>query len=535
MPAQALYLKWRPATFEDVIGQDHITRTLRNALRQGRIRHAYLFSGPRGTGKTSTARLLAKAVNCLDDDPDRRPCNVCARCLAVNEGRYLDLIEIDAASHTGVDDVRDLRDKIAFSPGEGQYKVYIIDEVHRFSGAAFDALLKTLEEPPAHAIFVLATTEIAKVPATIKSRCQLFEFRRVSLAEVTARLAEIAAVEGVSIDPAALTLIAREGTGSVRDSISLLDQLIADPDAHISLDMAEQILGTASGQNIVELVDALIANDAARGLDLINAAVDGGADPRQLGQQVIAYLRQVLLVKMAGDALVDATEERRAVLGEQAGAMGRKTLVAAIRAFNGAVAEWRAGWQPQLPLELAFLESIKPVMEDEPEPAPRPAARPRPRTQDDLPPPVDEPEPAPLSATPAAPVAAAVAGGLPRLRVADVLNAWGQVQKIAREHHPSLSALLEHLTPRDVRGDQLVLSARSDLFKQKIEATDKRTALEGALYAALGVPLKVAVIVVDEAHARTPGANDVLATDDVLAFGVHELGGEITDLDDDEG
>lgn len=530
MPAQALYLKWRPATFEDVIGQDHITRTLRNALRQGRIRHAYLFSGPRGTGKTSTARLLAKAVNCLDDDPDRRPCNTCAHCLAVNEGRYLDLIEIDAASHTGVDDVRDLRDKIAFSPGEGQYKVYIIDEVHRFSGAAFDALLKTLEEPPAHAIFVLATTEIAKVPATIKSRCQLFEFRRVPLAEVTARLAEIAEVEGVSIDPAALTLIAREGTGSVRDSISLLDQLIADPDAHISLDMAEQILGTASGQNVVELVDALIANDAARGLDLINEAVDGGADPRQLGQQVIAHLRQVLLVKMAGDALVDSTEERRAVLSGQAGAIGRKTLIAAIRAFNGAVAEWRAGWQPQLPLELAFLESIKPVVEDEPEPAPRPAAQPRPRTQEDLPPPVEEQEAAPPPAAPAAPIP----GGPPRVHVADVLSAWAQVQKSARVHHPSLPALLEHITPRDVRGDQLVLSVRSPIFKQKIEVADKRAALEEALYAVLGVPLKVSVIVVDEAHVKTPGANDVLATDDVLAFGVNELGGEITDLDDEE-
>ncbi|PJF26092.1 MAG: DNA polymerase III, subunit gamma and tau, partial [Phototrophicales bacterium] len=159
MPEQALYLKWRPALFDQMVGQEHITRTLRNALKSGRIRHAYLFSGPRGTGKTTTARLLAKAVNCQHPDPDMRPCNTCAACIAVNEGRYLDLIEIDAATHTGVDDVRDLRDKIAFSPGEGRYKVYIIDEVHRFSGSAFDALLKTLEEPPDHAIFVLATTE----------------------------------------------------------------------------------------------------------------------------------------------------------------------------------------------------------------------------------------------------------------------------------------------------------------------------------------------------------------------------------------
>jgi DNA polymerase-3 subunit gamma/tau len=355
----------------------------------------------------------------------------------------------------------------------------------------------------------------------------------VPLAEVTARLAEIAEVEGVSIDPAALTLIAREGTGSVRDSISLLDQLIADPNAHISLDMAEQILGTASGQNIVELADALIASDAARGLDLINAAVDGGADPRQLGQQVIAHLRQVLLVKMGGEALVDSTEERRAVLREQAEAIGRKTLIAAIRAFNGAVAEWRAGWQPQLPLELAFLESIKPVAEEEPEPAPRPAAHPRPRTQHDLPPPVEEQEVAPPPAAPVAP-AASIPGGPSRVHVADVLSAWAQVQKSARAHHPSLPALLEHVTPRDVRGDQLVLSVRSDIFKQKIEVADKRAALEEALYAVLGVPLKVSVIVVDEAHVKTPGANDVLATDDVLAFGVNELGGEITDLDDEE-
>lgn len=518
MPAQALYLKWRPRTFEDVIGQDHITRTLRNALRQGRIRHAYLFSGPRGTGKTSTARLLAKAVNCLNPDPDRRPCDVCAPCVAVNEGRFLDLIEIDAASHTGVDDVRDLRDRIAFSPGEGRYKIYIIDEVHRFSGAAFDALLKTLEEPPEHAIFVLATTEIAKVPATIKSRCQLFEFRRVSLAEVTARLAQIAEAEGVSIEPAALELIAREGTGSVRDSISLLDQLIADPSVPITLAMAEQILGTASSQQVLDLVDALIAGDAARGLDVINLAIDSGADPRQFGQQVIAHLRQVLLVRMGGESLVDAPDERRAVLRQQAAQVGQSALLAALRAFNNAVAEWRGGWQPQLPLEMAFLECLRPAAGPEPAPSSARVERPQPSA----------PAPATVAEAPPPPRAEGVSG----VRLSDVLEAWPRIQSTARDRDRALPALLEHVTPREVRGEVLVLSVSSPIFKQKIEAQDKRAALEAALYQALGARLKFSVIVIDEAQIKAPGANNALATDDVLAFGVNELGGELTELDE---
>ncbi|RPI98370.1 MAG: DNA polymerase III subunit gamma/tau, partial [Chloroflexi bacterium] len=466
LPAQALYLKWRPRTFEDVIGQEHITRTLRNALVQNRIRHAYLFSGPRGTGKTSSARLLAKAVNCQERDPLHRPCNQCPHCVAVNEGRFLDLIEIDAASHTGVDDVRDLRDKIAFAPSEGGYKVYIIDEVHRFSGAAFDALLKTLEEPPAHAIFVLATTEIAKVPATIKSRCLMFEFRRVPMAELVELLALIAEEEHVSIDRAALELIAREGTGSVRDSISLLDQLIADPDVHISLGMAEQVLGTAGGRYVSDLVQAIIENDAAWGLDLINDTVDGGADPRQFGRQVIEYLRQMLLIKMAGDKLVDVTEERRAVLREQAGAVGRKALLSAIRAVNAAVQDWQGGWQPQLPLELAFLESIKPVIEEEPVAVVRPPIR----TQDDLPKPVERvPPPAPVRTE----------GGV---QLSDIKTQWAQVLKRAKANDRNLPALLEKARPRDLQGDMLILGIENPIFKPMLEAEDKNGALLKTLH-----------------------------------------------------
>lgn len=511
MPEQALYLKWRPQSFEDVIGQDHITHTLRNALRQGRTRHAYLFSGPRGTGKTTTARLLAKALNCTHPDPYSRPCNACSHCTGVNEGRFLDLIEIDAASHTGVDDVRDLRDKIAFAPSEGQYKVYIIDEVHRFSGAAFDALLKTLEEPPAHAVFVLATTEIAKVPATIKSRCLMFEFRRVSLAEVTERLAMIAEAENVSIDWEALELIAREGTGSVRDSISLLDQLLADPDAHISLELAEQLLGTSSGQNVLELAQAIVESNAAWGLDIINQAVDHGTDPRQFGRQMIDHLRQMLLIKMGGGDLVDAPQERRAVLEQQAEAIGRKALLGAIRAFNAAVQEWQGGWQPQLPLELAFLDSLKPVTEDEPAPRQRPHTR----TQEDLPAPViPAAEPARSGQT---------------VKVSDIAAQWTQIQKLARRYHPSLPAMLEHVKPREIKGDRLILAIETPALKPRIEAEDKRQALQEMIQQVMGVKFEISIVLGGQHDHEL---DDLLADDDVLAFGVQELGGEITDLDE---
>ncbi|HSD82303.1 MAG TPA: DNA polymerase III subunit gamma/tau, partial [Anaerolineae bacterium] len=221
--AQALYRKWRPQTFDEVSGQEHVLHTLRNAISSGRIAHAYLFSGPRGTGKTTMARLLAKAVNCLNPDPAARPDNTCAICAAITEGRLLDLIELDAASNRGIDEIRDLRDKINFAPGQARYKVYIIDEVHMLTEPAFNALLKTLEEPPAHAIFVLATTDPQKVPATIVSRCQPFAFRRLTVPEIVNRLQELVAGEGLTAEPEALTLIARQATGAMRDAQSLLD------------------------------------------------------------------------------------------------------------------------------------------------------------------------------------------------------------------------------------------------------------------------------------------------------------------------
>ncbi|KAA3664280.1 MAG: DNA polymerase III subunit gamma/tau, partial [Chloroflexi bacterium] len=264
--SQALYRKWRPARFEDVIGQEHITCTLQNSVAADRVGHAYLFCGPRGTGKTTLARLLAKAVNCLHDDVAERPCNECRICQAVNDGRFLDLIEIDAASNTGVDDMRDLRDKINFSPNEGRFKVYIIDEVHMLSTAAFNALLKTLEEPPPHVKFVLATTEEHKVPITIKSRCQQFNFRLLTTVEIKQRLAWMADKEGFTIVPDAMTMIARQGAGSLRDAESLLDQLVMAPDDVITVERTQMVLGTASETAVINITDAWLSSDGATGL-----------------------------------------------------------------------------------------------------------------------------------------------------------------------------------------------------------------------------------------------------------------------------
>ncbi|HCC78442.1 MAG: DNA polymerase III, subunit gamma and tau [Chloroflexi bacterium GWB2_49_20] len=350
---QALYRKWRPQKWDEVAGQDHVTKTLRNAVAGGRIGHAYLFSGPRGTGKTSVARLLAKAANCLHETPAERPCNQCQYCLAVNKGSFLDLIEIDAASNNGVDDVRDLRDKINFSPNQGKYKIYIIDEVHMLSTQAFNALLKTLEEPPPHAIFILATTEINKIPATVLSRCQRHEFKRASVEAITLQLKEIANSEKIPADDEALTLIARQATGSFRDAISLLDQM-ASTGEKITLKNIHEILGTAASQNVLELVDSIQKSQPAEGLDHLHEALDAGTDSRVLARQIVEYLRALLLIKLGNPDQANLPRETLKQAAKHAGAFSARHILHMIREFNAAATDLRGGWQPALSLELAL-------------------------------------------------------------------------------------------------------------------------------------------------------------------------------------
>ena len=355
--SQAYYRVWRPAVWDEVVGQDHIVQTLRNAIITDRVAHAYLFAGPKGTGKTTSARLLAKAVNCLDENKENKPCNKCENCQAVNEGRFLDLIEIDAASNTSVDDVRELRDKINFAPSQGKFKVYIIDEVHMLSTSAFNALLKTLEEPPSHVIFILCTTEIHKIPATVLSRCQRHEFRRIPVPVIIEKLTELTKKEKIKIEADALSLIARQATGSMRDAISLVDQL-SSMSKQVTLEIAQEVLGTATSQSVIELIDAILAKNSGLGLEIIHKALDGGTDPRQYSRQVVDYLRDLLVIRMQAGQYLDLTPEMREKMNQQSTQFETAHMVAVITAFSEASTDLKANWHPGLGLELALASAM---------------------------------------------------------------------------------------------------------------------------------------------------------------------------------
>jgi len=381
MAVEVLYRKYRPQTFAELAGQEPIARTLRNAVAARKVSHAYLFSGPRGTGKTSSGRLLAKAVNCTDPQ-EGEPCNKCDSCLAFLEGRAMDLIELDAASNRGIDEIRSLREKVGFAPSSAEFKVYIIDEAHMLTDAAFNALLKTLEEPPPHVIFVLATTEPHKVPATIASRCQRFDFRRIPLDASVDRLDHICRQEGIACPREALELIARTATGSLRDGVNLLEQVMDYHGRELTVEAVRSGLGLTGDARSGDLARLALKGDLGGGLALIASVRDDGLDLRQFQREVVSYLRQLLLVQAGAESALSLTKEQSKEMKKLLEGVTRESLVQALRALGQA--DLRGDPWSSLPLELALAESIlNRGVGQQPSPAPprqvsgeRPAAAP---------------------------------------------------------------------------------------------------------------------------------------------------------------
>ena len=506
MTSQVFYRKWRPQTLTEVVGQEHVTQTLSNALKTGRVAHAYLFCGPRGTGKTSTGRILAKAVNCQKGGKGE-PCNACALCQAITEGRAMDVVEIDAASNRGIDEIRDLRERVKFAPNIGRHKVYIVDEVHMLTEPAANALLKTLEEPPPHVMFVLATTEPHKVPTTILSRCQRFDFKRIPQAAMVSRLTGICEQEGIAIEPAALKLIARSATGSMRDAENLLEQLVAYYGNEIEPHQVQAILGITGDPRAQELAKYIIDRDVSAGLATINGAANDGLDLRQFNRELVEYLRGLLLIKAGADEATDLTPEAVEEMKTLAARASLNQLSQAVKLFRQVDVDFD-GFSP-LPLELAFVECALPAEEEAPTltPQPRaakkeaPAVTPQPRAAEEEAPAVT-PQPRAREEAVAAPPEAVDKREEPRAipmpelspEIEQLRNRWREVVASLRGmgSRGNLDAFLRSACePVALEGDTIILGFYYAFHKEKIEDPKYRHMVEQKVSEVFGAPYKI--------------------------------------------
>jgi len=529
---QSLYRKYRPQTFagDDLVGQDAIVRTLRNAIKLDRVAHAYLFTGPRGTGKTTTARLLAKAVNCLDPDPDARPCNSCAACVAINTGATTDIIEIDAASNRGIDDIRELRERVKFAPTFLKTKFYIVDEAHQITGAAANAFLKTLEEPPPHTKFILATTDPEQLLPTIVSRCQRFDFKRFPRATIIEHLTNVAALEGVSIDQDALAVIGEHAGGSMRDALGLLDQIASyrdrlddENDRPVSAEDVRSLLGVARNERVIQLAEALSEGDAGKGLSLINSAFEAGDDPRQLNRQFVDLLRAIMFQVASNTTGGDLDIER----------LAQRFSLAAIARHSSRFSEIdyriRHASLPQLPLEIAFVqatldgesqrssaglggahsiqETPSPPARSETKQAPKSGASqesviatseratsPEPtsravgvepvRQQPSVTP---DPEPSPRQSS-EQPSAPAVSGAI----TVDLLHdLWPKIRLDVKARDRRIEALLSSCDPASVNGSSIVLITSYKFHLEKMNDDDSRSLIENVISRLVNQPVSV--------------------------------------------
>jgi DNA polymerase-3 subunit gamma/tau len=525
MGYQVTARKWRPQTFDDIVEQQHVTRTLKNAIRLDRIAHAYLFAGTRGVGKTTTARVLAKALNC-ESGPTFEPCNICQSCLDITQGASLDIVEIDGASNRGIDEIRDLRERLRYLPSRSRYKVYIIDEVHMLTKEAFNALLKTLEEPPPHVVFIFATTELEKIPYTILSRCQRFEFKRVSLAGIVEQLERVVQGEGITISRASLLRIAKAAEGSMRDAQSLLDQVVAFCGLEVQDDDVSQLLGTVGSERLAQCLTALLQQDAVAVLRSVGTLQDEGHDAAGIVRALLEGLRHVMVLKTAErpEDLIPLSETDLAALRPVADLATVEEIYGQFHILSTAETSLRYASNPFLVLEMTLVrmacigrvQPLQSILE---------------RLQGleaGLPPPATSAEASlaqtePLAALPASP---ALSAETPRSTPPSASgDFWESLQEYVATRRPSLAAFLQAgQIVKHTEAELVIGFTKQERFSYtSLCEPENLVVVREAVQAVLGRPLQVKVQALDDAVGHTNGAGGSQAPEGQDAVGMEEM------------